>query len=281
MDLEKLSREVTEKFNNMILDDFSGFTPKQMHQIIYDPFSLDCPIKMYIDFEFELLNLSPIFNIAYSLLNKISESGKIKLTVKGNLPGKLIKTIYDEGFFPDKMIEKGIIKLRLERDWMILHTIHIVLKLSGLIRKYHGNLFLTKKGLKYLAEGNESSLFLHLLETYSMKFNWGYNDRYDIDNIGQIGFLYLLFLLKKFGSKAREISFYLNLYFKAFPAFLNNYQYQNYFLEKYPNNALNVRFFERFAYWFGFITYQGIDELPFIKSDVKIKKTFLLDSLLV
>ena len=281
MDLDKLSKTLTEKYNNQRLDDFSGFTPKQMHQIIHFPFSLDCSIKIYIDFELKHLKSSPIFNLSYSLLDKINESGKIKLTAKGNLPGKLITSIYDERFFLDTMIEHGIVKLRKERDWLILHTIHIILKLSGLIRKTHGNLFLTKKGEKYLSEGNESQLFLHLIEAYSIKFNWGYNDAYRIEDIGQIGFLYLLFLLRKFGSKYENVTFYSNLYFKAFPVFLDRVETDNPFTGSYPEKALSVRFFERFAYWFGFIKYQEIPDLPSIYENVKIKKTGLLESLFV
>jgi hypothetical protein len=281
MDLDKLSKILTEKYNNQKLDDFSGFTPKQMHQIIHFPFDLDCPIKMYIDFELNNLKSSPIFSLSYSLLDKINESGKIKLTARGNLPGKLIKSIYDEGFFPDRMIERGIIKLRMEKDWLILHTIHMVLKLSGLIRKTHGNLFLTKKGEKYLSEGNESQLFLHILETYTMKFNWGYNDGYIIEDIGQIGFLYLLYLINNFGLKYENVAFYSNLYFKAFPTFLEGIESEDPFLGNYPEKALSVRFFDRFAYWFGFITYQAIPDLPSRYENVKIKKTKLLESLFV
>jgi len=279
MDLEKLSKILTEQYNNQKLDDFLGFTPNQMYQIIHFPFSLDCPIKMYIDFELKNLKSSPIFNLSYSLLDNINEFGKIKLTTKGNLPGKLIKSIYDEGFFPDRMIERGIIKLRMEADWLILHTIHIVLKLSGLIKKTHGKLSLTKKGEKYLSEGYESQLFLCLLETYSMKFNWGYNDAYRIENIGQIGFLYLLSLINKFGSDFKDLTFYSNLYFKAFPTFLEKDKIENSFSSNYPENALYIRFFERFAFWFGFIKYQTIPDLPFKGEYVKIQKTELLESL--
>ena len=109
-------------------------------------------------------------------------------------------------------------------------------------------LLLTKKAQKYLSEGNESILFLQLFENYSMKFNWGYNDGYNIDDIGQIGFLFLLYLLKINGAGFKELSFYSNLYFKAFPSFLDNYQQGDEFHRRSPYNALSIRFFERFAY---------------------------------
>ena len=281
MDLEDLSKILTEKYNNRQIDDFSGFTPHQMHQIIHYPFDVGCPVKMYIDIELDHLKSSPVFNISYSLLEKINESGKMKLTAKGNLPGKLINSIYDKGFYPDRMIERGVYKLRLEKDWLILHTVHLVLKLSGLIRKTHGNLFLTKMGVKYLSEGNESPLFLHILENYTIKFNWAYNDRYLIEDIGQIGFLYLLFLLNKYGSEYKDLSFYVNLYFKAFPTFLERIEGEHPLLGDYSHNALSLRFFYRFAYWFGFVKYQSIPDLLSSYKNVKVKKTELLDSLFI
>ena len=137
MDIEKDIKNFADNYNNQPVIDFAGFTPIQMHQIIHFPFSADCPIKLNHDIQLSQIRLSPIFNISYSLLEKINESGKIKLTARGNLPGKTLRAIYDEGLFPDSMIESGIAKLTTETDWMILHTIHIVLKLSGLARKNH------------------------------------------------------------------------------------------------------------------------------------------------
>jgi hypothetical protein len=252
-----------------------------MYQIIHFPFSADCPINLNHDIKLSLLQSSPIFNISYSLLEKINDSGKIKLTSIGNLPGKTLRAIYEEGLFPDSMIENGITKLTTETDWMILHTIHIILKLSGLARKNHGYILLTKKGEKYLLEGNESSLFMRILDTYSLKYNWGYNDGYEIESIGQIGFLYLLFLINKFGSKYESLTFYSDLYFRAFPIFRVSYISHDSFRRRIPNNALSVRFFERFSYWFGFIEYQGDVKAAIVKENIKIKKTQLLKSLIL
>jgi hypothetical protein len=119
--LEKLSKILMEKYNNRKLDDSSGFTPHQMYQIIHSPFHPGCPIKMFMDIEIDHLKSSPVFDISYSLLDKINAGGKMKLTAMENLPGRLIKSIYDEGFFPDRMIERGIYTLRMEKDWLILH----------------------------------------------------------------------------------------------------------------------------------------------------------------
>ena len=281
MDIEKDIKNLADNYNNQPVVDFTGFTPFQMHQIIHFPFSADCPIKLNHDIQLSQIQSSPIFNISYSLLEKISESGKIKLTARGNLPGKTLRAIYDERLFLDPMIENGITKLTTETDWIILHTIHIILKLSGLARKNYGYLLLTKKGKKYFFEGNESSLFMNLLETYSMKYNWEYNDAYEIESIGQVGFLYLLFLINKLGSKYEDMTLYSDHYFRAFPVFLERYISDDSFRRRIPNNALSVRFFERFSYWFGFIKYQGDVKSTIVNENIKIKKTQLLKSLII
>jgi len=281
MDLDDLSKRFTGEYNNSKLDDFSGFTPGEMHRIIYAPFSPICPVKTRMEIDPEEARSCPVFNVALSLLRHIEASGRIKLTARGNLPLNLIRDIYREGFFPEKLIEEGFVKIRSEQDWVFLHTIRVVLKVAGLVRKQYGFLLLTKKGLKYVTEGYESNLFLYLLEVYTMNFNWAYNDRFPIEDIGQIGFLYLLFLIKKFGSEFRDVAYYSDLYFRAFPMFRQSLSEFKEPYGDYPENALKIRFFERFAWWFGLIEYDGADVLFFSHKKSKVRKSRLLDALLV
>jgi hypothetical protein len=77
------------------------------------------------------------------------------------------------------------------------------------------------------------------------------------------------------------VNLMISLYFRAFPAFLNKYREPHPFLAEKPVRALIVRFFDRFAHWFGFIEYLSISELDLTKGDVQVKKTPLLDALLV
>jgi len=63
--------------------------------------------------------------------------------------------------------------------------------------------------------------------------------------------------------------------------FLERYNSDNPFRRDIPKNSLSVRFFERFSYWFGFIEYQGDNEPPIFKENVKIRKTELLESLFI
>ena len=281
MNLEKEIKNIADKFNDQPVVEFAGFSVNQMYQIIHEPFGNECPIKLNQKIQQSHIRKSPVYNISHSLLKKISEYGKIKLTSRGNLPGKTLRAIYDEKLFPDMMIDGGITKLTTETDWIILHTSHIIVKMSGLARKNHGYLLLTKKGEKLLLEGNESSLFMNLLETYSLKFNWGYNDGYNIESVGQMGFLFLLFLIDKHGSKFNNMNFYSDLYFRAFPIFLERYFSEDSQMRSHPNNALYVRFFERFSYWFGFIEYQGDKRSYIVEDIVKIRKTQLLESLII
>jgi len=264
--------------NDQSIDDFSGFSPSQMHQIIYFPFGKDCPIKLSENLAQKDLKLCPVFNIALELITIIDESKAIKLTAIGNLPGKIVKHIYNQGLFPDKMIDKGLYKLRSETDWIILHNIHILLRLSGILRKNHNKITLTKRGECFLKDVNYTEMFILLLENYSMKFNWAYNDAFTNEDIGQIGFLYLLYVINNVNSKFKSTSYFADAYFRAFPILLNNMK-QEPFKTENPNFVLSVRFFDRFAKWFGFIEFEKDDKLLLINGNFKIRKTSLLSKL--
>ena len=80
MDLENLSQILNDKYNSQGIEDFSGFSPSEMYQIIYSPFHTDCPIKINTELEPEYLDFSPIFQLARILLQQVQANEKIKLT---------------------------------------------------------------------------------------------------------------------------------------------------------------------------------------------------------
>ncbi|MBZ0184451.1 MAG: hypothetical protein K8F60_18475 [Melioribacteraceae bacterium] len=229
-------------YNNLPLQDFEGFSSSQMHQIIYFPFDDSCPIKLNRNIP---VNESPIFMIALDLLLLLKEN-RIKLTKLGNIPTKIVKELYDKKNFTDSLVEKGLYKIRLERDWLILHTVKIVLQLAGLTKKQREVLSLTKKGETLLNKEDYTGLFFEFLKAYTQKFNWEYNDYIDVKNVGQLAFLYSLFLLNKYGSEYKLVDFYTDLYLKAFPIFLSQFE------ESKIRFAYDARFISKFAEWFGF-----------------------------
>ncbi len=262
-------------YNNTPLLDCEGFTPLQMHKIIYYPFDDDCPIRINKLSKEVLLNESPIMKIIVELL-LILKSNKIKLTQKGNLPPKIIKDIYAKYYLPDKAIENGIVKIRTEIDWIVIHNAKLVLTMAGLIRKKYNYLYLTKKCESLLKDDSLNNIFYEFLKTFALEFNWAYNDRHDDEKLGQIGFLYSLYLLNKYGKEKRDLNFYTNLYFLAFPSFVENDD-ENYSMKEF---AYHTRFIDRFALWFGFAEEEITVGKNYLERDIKLKKTKLLEQLL-
>jgi hypothetical protein len=274
MEINKLFQQKVDWYNNSPMESFDGFSPFQMSFILSQPYNQECPIKINSKIEQNLLNDSPIFKILLSLLTRI-EDNDIKLTATDNLPPQIVKDIYNLDYYPDVMIEKGITKLTTEKDWIILHTAKIVLIQAGILRKIHRKLLFTKKGMKCFEDQRFNYLFYIFLRAFTIKFNWAYNDGYENEQIGQLGFLYSLYLLNKYGDTYKELRYYGDLYFKAFPVFKslrrtgeNDYHF--------TETAFYTRFVGRFCKWFGFVDIQNsLDEFR-INHKTRVKKTPLL-----
>ncbi|MDP4197641.1 MAG: hypothetical protein Q8940_21525 [Bacteroidota bacterium] len=209
------------------------------------------------------------------------KSGRIKLTQTGNLPPNIIKEIYAKGYFPERWIEDGFVKIRTETDWAIIHNVKLVMVLAGLTKKANNWLSLTKKGETLLKNDNITEIFLEFLKAFTTKFSWAYNDGFQDEKLGQIGFLYSLFLLNKYGDKEKAFKFYADKYFLAFPSFIE-FSVED---ETMLGPAYYTRFFERFALWFGFVEVKIKEEktqedILFPERVKMLKSTELLNSML-
>ena len=212
-ELNKVATIIYERHNNGPISDFDGLSPNQMNLLNNFLFSENSPVK----FNYKLSNAelleSPFIQMAIKLLEIINQNDGLKLTEKGNLPRKTVLEIHEFGYI--KSDDKYLIKILKEEDYFPLHICNIILKLSGITIIRKGKIFLTKKGLACLKD--HFSLFSELLSAFCLKFNKAYMDRYEGEEIGNVGAGFVLFLLLKFGDEKRDISFYSEKYFKAFP----------------------------------------------------------------
>lgn len=280
MEPEELAKFFIGSKNITPLDDFDGFSPHEMHEILYFPFTKECPIQIRPALDNNMLNIIPIFNIVKYLLVILNKDNGLKLTPKGNLPLKVIKEIYNQKYIVDEFIEKGITKIHREENWIALYTIKRVLKLSGISRTYKGKLVITKQTKNDLEKGRFSNIFFKFFQGYTTRFNWAYNDRFENEENGQIGFLYLLYLVNKYGRAYRDSQFYADLYFKAFPIFNIEEQRIEGIKYKERDRVIQTRFFKRFANWFGFVEIQYEDDKKYFSRSMTIKRTELLSNLL-
>ena len=76
-------------------------------------------------------------------------------------------------------------------------------------------MMLTRKGRSVLKKPIE--MFPELYRAFDFKFNKAWFDFYDNEEIGNVGFGYVIYLLSRYGDKMRSGEFYAEKYFKAFP----------------------------------------------------------------
>ncbi|HEX2866879.1 MAG TPA: hypothetical protein VHO03_07540 [Ignavibacteriales bacterium] len=216
-DINKQVEDAINKQNNMPVDDFDGLSANQMEQLLYHPFEGDTVVKFAAKAKFGIFVESPLFIIAWELLNTISESGGIKLTSKGYLPLKLVKSIYDKGYFPDDDIETGEIELRSEYDWLLLFVVKQLLLLTEIAENKNNVLTFTERGRELFTKKSDFVVYMDLLKAFCLGYSWASNDSFESEEIAQVGFMYVIYLLKKYGGTPREARFYSKKYFQAFP----------------------------------------------------------------
>jgi hypothetical protein len=268
------------KYNNSPLEKLSGLTPTQTHELIHDPLGENSCIKLNTTIDSEILDKIPFFRISEELLKIIKREGFIKLTPLGALPKKVLVELYDFKFIIDEHIESGISKLYREDECISIKTARIVCQLTNLVKKSNGKLLLTKNGERCLKVENRSELFKVIFLIFTEKFNWGYNDGFEQEPVGQYGYLFSIYLLKKFGEKENLLSFYASKYLQVFEKFLTLFDEDYSTPEMQFNHCYTVRTFERFTEWFGFTNITGKQNF-FDNENAKVVKTELLDKIFV
>ncbi len=262
------------------VEDFDGLSVAQMHYMVYEPYGASCPVQFKKNMSDEMLDAIPVFCNVKDLLCIINDAEGLKQTAAGYIPPKVVREWYEKKNLSSFWIEKGYAKTRTENDWIVIATINLVLELAGIIRVYKKKLVLIKKWQKAVEQQEFSELFHVFLEAFTNCFNWAYNDRYSNEFSGQSGFMYLLYLLHRYGEQTRNLNFYTDLYYKAFPNlhFAGMYDYDEGY--KVCENAVYLRFFERFAVWFGLVEIEDDRRTRYRKSEAEITATDTFRSLL-
>ncbi len=269
--------------NNTPLDDFLGLTPTEIHNLAYDPFKKDCPIRLRDTIDDHTLDQIPFFKVSEEYLRIIQRDKCIKVTPRGALPKKVLVELYDKRILLDEFIESGIIKLWKERDCISIMSARLTVELVKLVKMSDGKLMLTKKGTELLKPENRLKLFKEILEGYTGKYAWSFNDGYPEQPVGQFAWMFSIFMLDKFGDQNKTIEFYAEKYRIAFPFFMS--YFSNHFTTQEAQfiRCYGIRTFERFLCWFGLATvvvkqpYENL-ELDEYRKTAILKKIFHIDS---
>jgi hypothetical protein len=240
--------------NNKPVENFLGLTPTEVHYLLYDTFGEKSPLQFRNDLDDTTLDQISLFRIAEEFLKIIQRDSQIKLTPLGALPKKVMVELYDKKILLDEHIESGLIKLWREQDCISITSARMTAELAGFVRKANGKVVLTKKGEKLLQPENRINLFKQFFQTFTEKFNWGFNDLYPKEPIGQLGWAFSVYMLYRFGNQTYTSDYYAYMYLTAFPTYISFFEHTYSTPERQFISCYCTRTFDRFLLWFGFVT---------------------------
>jgi hypothetical protein len=281
--LEEANRyadEVTAKYNKEPQATFLGLSPEQLANMMYIPFEATSDV---VSINTDLITPDtfegiPIVKNSIFFLTTLAREEPLKSTTKGNLPRAFAERIFqeidDSGF-------KEWIKFRSEEDSLKIMSLRHVLILCGWMKKRKQLFTLTQKGRQILNQGFYGKHFFHLLQTYTRKFNWSFQDGYSEFHMIQRAFLFSLYLLHKKAATFIEDLTLFRDFVRAFPETVleADARYTSFF--EYTARCYSLRFLERFCEYFGFVEIQkkelkeSFHHQLFLKSTPFFKKYFI------
>jgi hypothetical protein len=235
--------------------DFFGLSAPQLHTLLYgnlDDMNSVCVFSSSVSPE--LLETSPILSQAVYLMSRIMENQEVKATQTGNLPMSLVRDMYSR-FYED--LTPIRMNLRSEMDCGSLHTLRILLTLSGLVKIRKKKYSLTKRGSQAIQAENRTALFKTLFVTYLKEFNWAYEDYYPDLYIIQTGAFFGFYLLNIRASEFVKPDVLSRAFVEAFPLALDTFEPTHHSSpEETMSRCFELRFILRCAERFGFIEKQ-------------------------
>jgi len=279
-DINRIAKRIMEQQNNAPLDDFDGLSPHQMYYVLHHLFAEGSVVRLNRDVAADIALQSLLLKLCIDLLNIIQDAGELKLTAKGFLPAATVRELYDKRYFPDGYIDRHKKKLLKETDFYQLWLVRLLCELDKLTKKRKNKLSLTgkcKKVIKY-----PGILLADIFDTFCNRFNWAFFDAYESEQAALMGAGYSLYLLKKYGEKERNASWYAEKYSGAFPQVLNDFSPSPY--RDVPvvfERCYVLRTFERGFNLFGLaeVRKERLKESPWEK--LYVKKTRLFDEFVI
>lgn len=218
--LDEMNQQLSvmkENFNSSPKSQFLGLSPVEMHNIVYEPFSLENAVFSFECRDNAKLKEVPLLKHSLYLLNKLKDAGEIKATQLGNLPRALVREMYEEFFSHDRYARLP----NTEDDMIEIVRVRQLLCISGLMKKKSNKFTLTKKGENLLQESMWPELFRELTLCFMNQWNWAYGDSYSELPFIQSSAVFNLFLLHK---KCQDWAYSGDVgqaYLHAFPNLVN------------------------------------------------------------
>ena len=194
-----------------------GFTADEIASLMLDPFGDDSLLRLQTELPDEVYEAAPIVRDMGRFLRVVAAMAPLKLTPKGNLTkAALSELIAAAALGPAKWWEAR--KTPTEAEAPRGTLLRLLAEWTGMTRKQHGKLLLTKRG-QAAAEGRMSKgeLFGRLIERFAVDLNWAYADPLPTSAWLQRGFWYALYLLQEYGEQKRSCLTYAHKFLAAFP----------------------------------------------------------------
>jgi hypothetical protein len=267
-ELNKIAAEVTARYNRTAIADFEGLSPEQMHAFDCKQFAPECPVRFKKVINPDIIAASPVMEACWMILNAIRADNGLKLTVKGNLPRKVVNEIFNAYIYKELKDNDYYPKVLNELDYYPAAVINALLKVAGITKVSKNKLHFTRNGTTIARD--EVQLFQTLCKTYTSRYNKGYLDNYGDTEIGNHGLLFVIYLLHRYGREKREEDFYARLYFKAFPHLINEIRKPLYATpEQMAFHCFTYRVFDKGLYLFGLI------DIEYTGKDIFTRKTLV------
>ncbi|MBU2499652.1 MAG: SEC-C domain-containing protein [Proteobacteria bacterium] len=242
--------------------DFLGLSSQQVHRMLYDPLeTLGDMVPFNHGLEPEAFQDIPIVKNTLFFLSRLKELEPLKATGKGNLPLPFARELHDNFLVPSARFRFPI---RSEEQSSSVNSLRHVLRMCGWLKKEKRHYALTRKGRDLVVRGFSGTHFFTLLNVFTHRFNWAFQDRYPPFWIIQRGVVFSLYLLDR---KARQFIEGKDLgdhFIRAFPAVLMEAEKAS-ILDPADEliSCFSLRFLERFCEYFGFVDVRRVKKEPY------------------
>ena len=235
-----------------------GFTAVEIQRLLTAPFAADSPLQLDTSLAGDSVEPAPLVRDCLRYLRVLEEEGPLKLTQKGNLPQRIVALLIQAGALGDPWWWR-LRSPRNESDAPRATLLRMLAAHTGLTRKQHGKLQLTRRGRGHIQGTQPAGALYRLLMTYyTTEYNWAYPDRMPSSRWLQAGFWYTLFLLQQHGDEPRPATFYAERFMLAFPFALADFPQEVYWTsEESLCQAYEWRVLLGFCLEFGFALADG------------------------
>jgi len=232
------------KINKKVNDDFDGLSRKAMNLLLRENQNDE---ENVVSINPKKLNGNevPLIKQIRFYLGLLENAGVTIITPRGNIPIAIVKKLCENNpRLSDYLTIFGSTPI-FEHYVPEISAMRYFCESTGIVKKRKSRLSLTAKGVEIM---NTHQLFDTIFNAAFYKYNWALLDWLQQDDeIGIYGRNYTLYLLSKYGNEWREVSFYRDKYFKAFPKLLKGKIEQ-------VKDSYELRTFDKILSMFGFVS---------------------------